>query len=373
VIAVSAELKARIQKLRGRYLIARVKIDYSDANIDNDVAAWSNGIARISSIAQIHNGREDVSSKWASLDGSWILDGTYKLAPETETELDNLEIGWWSEDLSIEDGSFVERKPPMLGTYILGQDILGAYHGRPELHVNFLPRTISNLRISFDNARNEYGVDFQIVIYDAAGNILSSISITGNSGLKYSADITPVNLAVEMKLVISKWSQGNRQAKVAEMFTAISETYEGRDILNMQILENRETPESGAIGQTVSGQCVISLVNKNRAFDYDNTTSKLYNVIRKRNRITAWIGDGTEWILMGTFFASVWDIAKRRIAITVTGLDRMADMDNSEFTTSTVIQSPADQSYLIDTYAEWAAGYMVGVVSDGNQIRMAIS
>lgn len=371
MIACSARLKAEFRKLRGRRLFVRVKIDYSDANIDNTVTAWANTTQEHTQLSQTYNGKEDVPSKWASLDGSWVLDGTWKLMPETPADLAKLEIGWWSHERALEDGTFPDAETPLFGERLLGEEVLGRYLGIPELHINFLARTISEIRIAFDNARLEYAVDFQVILTDIDGASLSVVNVTGNAGLKYVAVIAPVSGVCQMTLRVTKWSHGLRQAKVAEMFTAITETYEGPDIMNLRVIENREISDKGLpLGQTASGQCVISIFNRYRAFDYDNTDSKLYGVVRKGNRITVWIGDGVEWVLCGTFYAREWDIDKRAIGVTVTGLDRMASLDDSEFSSNQVIQPPADASFLTDTYAEWASGDLAGIETAGNAIRM---
>ena len=375
MITVSAGLRAEIDKLRGRKLYGRVKIDYSDANIDNTILAWANTILDNTYGNQVYNGKEDVTHKYIALDGQWMLDDTWYLPPVSEVEQSRGEIGWWSQEVCLEDGTFPDAPKAMLGYSVLGYTPLsGGTETYPQLFVNFLPRTISDLRIAFDNARGEYAVDFDIILYALDNSVLHTESITGNAGLKYVTTIADVNLVSQMCLKVYKWSYPGAHAKCAEIFTAISETYEGADIFNIHVIENREIVENGVpLGSTAAGQCTIDLFNRFRAFDFDNTTSKFYNVIRDGVRILPYVGDGVEWVPLGVFFAREWDIPKRGMTVTVTGLDRMALLDESEYKTNQTIQAPADETWTIDTAGEWGGGTLIDCAISGNAIGMVLS
>jgi len=173
-----------------------------------------------------------------------------------------------------------------------------------------------------------------------------------------------------MVLLVKKWSHAGRQAKVAEFYTSVSELYTSDDIINIDVIENRELSDQSPIGSTASGRCVVSLYNRNRRFDYDNTSSKLFNLIRENVRIVPEIGNGTEWIPLGVFYAKAWDISKQKVTATVTGVDRIALLGESDYSTSTIIQAPDDEAYLIDTNAEWLAGTQNNVTVSGNTITL---
>lgn len=375
MITVPSILKTEIQKLRGRHLQARCRIDYSDANIDNTIIAWSNGTQTNSYLEQVYNGIEDVSAKFCSLDGSWIL-GEYALAPETTSEQSASEIGSWSELLSNPDGTFQDTSDAhyLYGKTLYNSGLYGSNVSTPEMSVNFSARTIADLRISFDNARMEYGIDFDVIFRDIDYAELYTLQVRGNAGLKYVTTIATQNAVCQMTIKFLTWSTANRQAKLAEMYTSISELYNGSDIMNLQIVENRELPEDGVpLGPTASGQCVLSLYNRDRKFDYDNVTSKLYNVIRKGVRVIPEIGDGTNWIPLGTYYAREWDIDKRSLVATVTCLDRMALLAESEYKVNKIIEAPADETFLTDTDAEWNSADLVGVIAVSNTLRMVVS
>ena len=211
-----------------------------------------------------------------------------------------------------------------------------------------------------------------MIFYDIDGTEQYRETVVGNAGLKYSKTITAVPAICVVKIVIYKWSHPHSQAKIVEMYTAVSEMYTGADILNLKIVENRELPEDGAtLGATASGQIVLSLVNKDRKFDYDNTESFLYNLIRSGARLTPEIGDGTDWIPLGVYYAKEWDISKRKIEVTVTGVDIMATLGESRYISNQIITAPAPTAFDIDTAAEWNAGTQTEITVIGNSIRMS--
>lgn len=371
MISVPVELKQEIEKLRGRRLQARVKIDYSDSNIDNTIVAGASSISRNSYYNQAYNGKEDVTKKWASLDGSWVLDGTYCLSPETLLEQQKYETGWWGTEVSSEDGTFKVNKVHGMGRRLMGHKVFAKKTYKPFLFVSFIPRTFSDIRLSFDNARMEYAVDFDIDVYDNTQTELYHLEVRNNTGLKYITTIPVQNNVALVYIRVLKWSNANMCAKVAELFTSVSEMYNGSDILNMSIVENRELSEAGIpLGTTASGQCVISIVNKNRQFDYTNETSRLYNVIREGNRITPEIGDGTTWIPLGVFYAKAWDISRRSLSVTVTGMDKLEALGQSEYITNKIIEAPAEESFIIDTGSEWNAGEGTNIIVSGDALKM---
>jgi hypothetical protein len=260
----------------------------------------------------------------------------------------------------------------MYGSKLYGDSLYsGLTETFPSVCVNFLPRTISDIRVSFDNAREEYAVDFDVVLLGADYTELDRVTVTGNAGYKYITSITPVNSVSQICLFVYKWSKGMTQAKCAEMFTSISELYEGQDLISFSTVENRELPEDGVpLGSTAAGECTVTLFNRSRLFDFDNTTSKLFNVIREGVRIKPYIGDGIEWIPLGVFYAKTWDIPKNGITATVTGLDRMALLDESEYKTNQIIQAPASEAHTIDTAAEWNSGDLSGVIVSVDSLGM---
>ncbi|HHY08231.1 MAG TPA: hypothetical protein GX530_06870, partial [Corynebacteriales bacterium] len=55
--------------------------------------------ANVSYPEQTADSVQEATHKWASLDGSWALDGTYALAP-TPQEAETKQMGWWGKQLA---------------------------------------------------------------------------------------------------------------------------------------------------------------------------------------------------------------------------------------------------------------------------------
>lgn len=371
MIQLPLALKQEIQKLRGRRLKARVRIDYSDVNIDNTIVGFSNGFAPGTYVEQTFNGKEDVSSKWLSLDGAWILDGTYGIGPVTPSEQNRLEIGWWSEYLSLADGSFADSEAVLYGEALYSEEVYDFKSTPPELGLSFIPRTFSDLRISFDNMREEFAEDFDVVFYDTDNQEMYRQEVRGNTGFRYIATVPTQNLVSIIRFFPLKWSRPGSHAKVAELVTSVTDLYEGEDLISLEVIENRGIESQGnPIGSTASGQCVVTLYNRDRLFDFDNESSKLFNLVRENVRIIPQIGDGETWIPLGVFFARAWDISKTDITVRVTGLDRMALLQQSVYDKSEIIQAPDDESFSVNTTAEWSAGILDGAVAVDDEIRL---
>lgn len=162
----------------------------------NIVSASEN--ANVSYPAQVVDSIENPDGKYASLDGSWELDGTYSLTPETEGP----QMGWWGKQLSGLDGSFAEPYPT--------------------LTVTFLDRAIEAVKVVGDSARGEYPVDFTVRIFDGNDNLLSEQQVTGNAQVATVVLIpeNPTN-AAKIELSIQKWSHPGRQAKILEFLNMI--------------------------------------------------------------------------------------------------------------------------------------------------------
>jgi hypothetical protein len=149
--------------------------------------------ANVSYPAQVLAEAEEPSAKWASLDGSWVLDGSYQIAPTSDT--DDFVMGWWGAQLADAAGYF-------------GQPY-------PSLSVSFAQRAIGSVRVVGDSRRGEYPVDFSIIVYDDFSNVLARHDITGNDQVARDIPV-PENptTATKITLEVQRWSHPGRQAKV---------------------------------------------------------------------------------------------------------------------------------------------------------------
>lgn len=318
MLPVSADYQNSIlaptRRVRGK-----ARISYSDPFLDPSVETTVNEVARISwenQVATISIDQEDqdettIPHKWASLDGTWILDGTYYLAPDIEAASKINHMGWWGSSLAGIDGAFSAPYPTLTTT--------------------FSARTVMSLALAGDNKREEYPVDFNIRLYDAYDTLVYTEIVTGNDNVQWFKDYGEGYYTdiVKVELEIKKWSHPGRQVKIAGFFTVLLITYEGDEILELSLLEEREfSAGSLPIGNVSANEITIKLLNDDHSFDAGNTESRLHNLVKMNRKIKAWLGiellDKTiEYTPLGVFYANEWSVPEGDIYATVTGRDRL--------------------------------------------------
>lgn len=254
-----------------RRVDAKVVIDYTDPTLDQSIGVSVTEQANVSYPAQTADGVAQSTHKWASLDGSWVLDGSYHLAPGPE-DLARYQFGWWSAKLAGADMAFSSPYPTLTVTHI--------------------PRPVHTLRAVGDSARGEYPVDFQIDLYGPDNTLLKSQAVTGNSAVEWSMLLpSPVLDVAKQVLTITKWSHPGRQAKILEFFTSIQETYESGDVVEIRLLEEREASQGSLpVGNISANEIAIRLANEGGKFDVTNPNSPLAGLLKPNRMIRAWLG-----------------------------------------------------------------------------------
>ncbi|MEW6048485.1 MAG: hypothetical protein AB1609_18745, partial [Bacillota bacterium] len=304
-----------------RQVLAKVEVDYTDPFLDQSIAVEASEQGNVSYPAQTADAVEQVPYKWASLDGSWVLDGSYRLAP-TPDKLAQYQFGWWGSQLAGTDGAFASPYPTLTVTH--------------------LPRPVHTLKVVGDSARGEYPVDFTIELYAADDTLLHTEAVTGNAEVVWSKALaTPVLDVAKQVLTITKWLHPGRQAKIAEFFTSIKETYLSGDLVSIRLLEEREASQGSLpVGNITANEIALVLNNESHKFDPDNTQSPLFRLLKPNRRIRAWLGvevNGVpEWVPLGTFWSLDWDSQDDTLEAIVTARDRMELLRKGTFQTSQV-------------------------------------
>lgn len=324
MLPVSHQFNEAIRERR-RHVLAKVTIDYSDPAGDQSITAQANESAH-PWIDQVYDGITEVPYRWASLDGSWVLEDSipWRLMPETEQEALLYQVGWWGEQLADGTGAFVEPYPALTVTHVA--------------------RSAHMMRLAGDSARGEYAVDFTIDLYGEGDALLHQEVVTGNTQIEWSKELPePVQGVVKQTVTITRWSHPGRQAKVVEFFTSIQQTYEGEQLVSVRLLEERETSNGSLPGGNISAnELTVRLVNDGR-FDPDNEASPLHRLLLPNRRVRAWLGaevnGGIEWVPLGTFWSIEWDSLSDIPEATVRALDRLEHLRKSIYRTSVVQQN----------------------------------
>ncbi|TCU74223.1 hypothetical protein EV204_104261 [Tissierella praeacuta] len=308
---VTNEFQEKIKRKFDRRVFGRVIIDYTSGEMDQSVEVSTSGNANISYPNQVTDGISSISAKFASLDGSWKLGDGYRLAPTDGKS----QMGWWSDALSNSDGS--------ISVWIA---------------VNFQPRPIHSLKLSGDDKRGEYPVDFDIILKNEKGETLFIDTIRDNNKVHWVKPLDEVFTQVaSIEYKIKCWSHPHRQAKISEIFTNIQEIYEDKDLISIDLLE-----EVGITGGTVyegsisSNEIRVRLNNIDGKFHEGNKQSPLYQLFKPDRRIRAELGvqldSGLkEFAPLGVFWSKQWKSDSKKIYAEVVGRDMLDKLMETDF------------------------------------------
>jgi len=303
-----------------RQVDVRVTIDYTNWEIDQSIQIDASEQTNVSYPRQVADGVLETTHKWASLDGSWTLDGSYHLAPEPE-DLSRYQFGWWGQQLAGVDGAFAAPYPRLIITH--------------------LPRPIHFLRVVGNTAREEWPVDFRVDLYAENGTLLRSEVVTGNSSVDWLLVLpVPVLDVARQELTITRWSHPGRQAKIIEFFTSIQETYYRGDVVEVRMIEEREVSQGSLpVGNISANEISIRLANEGGKFDVTNDQSPLWRLLKPNRRIRVWLGSEDEWVPLGTFWSLDWDSPDDALEAIVTARDRLELLRKITYQSSAIQQN----------------------------------
>ena len=373
MIATSAAYKAGIGAARQSWS-AKAVIDYTDYNLDNSIATIVTESDRLSRDDQLADGIEVTTWKFFPSWNRFEWGKGYRLRAETETEN---ERGALSYQLSDADGNFPQVTSSFSGFTMASTETMASdFTDYPRFAITFSPRTISSLRVAFDDMLGEWAEDFDVEIYKS-GVLDTTVNVTGNSSYLWTQDITEVLQATKVEVVVKSWNYARSKAKVVESFTSIQETYNVSDIIEMSVAEESEPDDSTIpIGNVTANTCAVSLINEimsngKSVFDNDNDMSVLAGNIIKNRRVRLYsLFEGDE-IPLGTFYTNKWKIRPLDLSAEASGQDLIALMDDQEYTENQFIKPQTgviSEDY--DTNSEFSAFTLDNVVVDGDSIKM---
>jgi hypothetical protein len=296
---------------------ARVKIYWTEPSTDVSIEASAPGQTNyICWPEQVADLKTDVARKWFNLDGRYPLSTVMYPAPNSSNKI-NYQMGWWGNELSNASNGFTVPQV---------------------LTLTFTARPIITLLVSGDSQYGEYPVDFVITLYDET-TLLTTVSVTGNTLPNWVYDVSADDLVsvTSMVLSITKWSVPYRVVKISEFYTSISTTYDGDEIVSLNVLEEMEIKDGSLpVGNMSANEIDLSLNNIDDKFFPGNTKALLHTLVKKNRRIEAELGfqltDGSiEYVPMGTFWSGDWKTSEKDTVASTTGRDRMELLRKSDF------------------------------------------
>ncbi len=292
-----------------RSIQAKVSFEILDVKAYEDATYSVTGEAEISRLGQTINKIRDMSNKYATFEKDYFrLDGSFHLPPR-ENESDS-ELGWWSDILSGEDGTFAVR-PAM--TFAFG-----------ESHSSI------GLTITFDRQTNEYATDFLVEVTGPTGTIASEF-ISGNTNPVYYFQ-RPIEGYTRVVITIVKWVNPNRRARITEVDFGAVQEYTGDKLISLKVLE-----EMDLLASTVpSNEMQFVLDNSDQYFNILNP-SGVYRFIVPNQEMSAEIGlligeNKYEWISMGRYYLTDWTVEEGAMTSTFVGRDIFTKLELVDYT-----------------------------------------
>lgn len=347
-----------------RSVYGKVSIDYTNTELDESIIVTANEYANVSHPDQVSDGVTEPIGKILSLDGSWVLDGSFVFgtAPGYESKS---QMGWWGETLSDSNGLFPDMNP--------------------KLTVEFKSRPMLDLNVIGDIFRGEFPVDFNVRYY-SENLVVNTIEVRNNDSIGYHELFdSPITNIDKLELEVIKWNKPNRQVKILEFYTIISGDYGMEDIMEINLVEQRASQLTGLpIGSITNSEVRVKLSNEDGSFDVDNKQSPLYELLLPNRRVKPSIGveleNGEfEYIPLGTYWVDDWKINSDNNHVELIGRDRLKFLDEDTFSLDRVITDISiydfvemilvdfgyeDGDYVIDTFFKTMNIPVVNIVEE---------
>jgi hypothetical protein len=328
MIPVSSQYKTAIAATT-RQCKAKVLFHLCDVDAAEDATVTATGeVSGLSRKAQITDTLTDMCGKLATLETDyWLLDGTFVLPP-ADTEAD-YQVGWWSEALSWDDGTFTSDDPFIFAHF---GDFFSPDISAPQTVTLTCTKDHSCIGFSiyFDELANEYAKDFVIVAYDSSDNVLHTETVTGNTSAKYSVEETITGLR-KVTITITKISSGHRRARITEVSIGVIYEYDGDTLIKVDVLEEMDPINN----EVSSNETKFTIENQDKRFNLLNPTG-VYLSLEKRQKVVPYLGVvkddlTTEYAPMGVYYLSEWQSDEGTLTATFTANDLLGVISQDEY------------------------------------------
>ncbi|MFD1953742.1 hypothetical protein ACFSL6_17660 [Paenibacillus thailandensis] len=216
-------------------------------------------------------------------------------------------------------------------------DVNGVFSSPPTITIDFVgTHSSAGLTVTFDSINEEYATDFNASVYDAAGGVLLSQNVTGNTS---SRCIIQQQIVGYKKVVITiqKWSAGNRRARVLEVDFGIVQSYTDSQLISMNLIEEMDMTS----GQLPSPEFRFVVDNSSRAFNILNPTG-FYKFLQQRQEVIPEMGvevngGRIEYVPLGKYLLWEWTSEEGSLTASFmarTNLDLMANYEYEQLTPS---------------------------------------
>lgn len=307
-----------------RRLYGKVKIIYQDADASYEIGVNTSGDSKISSPNQVYEGNLLPTAKACTMDGHSTMNGEYQMIDETCI------VGWWSDELSDENGEYQS------GNY-------------PFLELNFIKRPVSRWTLLGDRKLEQFLVDFDLELYDENNDLLLTHSVRDNEEMKLQVIFERLfeNVA-RIKLIVRKINTPNAVVKLIQFFDVLEENYTGGDLKEFEVLEALATDGEGISYGITSNTLNVTIYNKDRKFDLGH----LKDYLLLDRTVIPYIGieneqGEVEYQQLGVYYSDEWSVPQEGQWVKLKCLDRLM-----KFQKMTYIGYPFSENVSLKAIAE---------------------
>lgn len=314
---------------QSRLVKGRVTFDISDVSAAGDVSSLTGSTQFVNSnISQLNDNVRDMSylqSTWEQ--GRTKLDGSFSFADSTIAN--NGQVGYVTNAICENNGSFATPQSVTIN--------FGSVHSS------------IGITLTFDYLTEEYATDFTVSFYNASDVLITTQTITGNTQIQYPLSYTVSNYK-KVVINITKWSVGNRRARLTEVDFGIVKIYTDDNLISMNLIEGMDL----TAGQLPSTEFRFIVDNTDRAFNILNPQS-FYPALQKQQQVKAELGldvDGViVWTQIGDYLLSDWQTDEGAMTATLTAKTNLDNMANFTYTQTTKQNNYTLYQMAVDIFA----------------------
>lgn len=307
-----------------RRLYGKVKIIYQDADASYEIDVNTSGDSKISSPNQVYEGNLLPTAKACTMDGHSTMNGEYQMIDETCI------VGWWSDELSDENGEYQS------GDY-------------PFLELNFIKRPVSTWTLLGDRKLEQFLVDFDLELYDENNDLLLTHSVRDNEEMKLQVIFErSFDNVARIKLIVRKINTPNAVVKLIQFFDVLEENYSGGELKDFEVLEALATDGEGISYGITSNTLNVTIHNKDRKFDLGH----LKDYLLLDRTVIPYIGieneqGEIEYQQLGVYYSDEWSVPQEGQWVKLKCLDRLM-----KFQKMTYIGYPFSENVSLKAIAE---------------------